>query len=136
TPQTTSSPFSPGTMTSIHVCGFCQRNSFTVPVRVTCLVRSKAAGEWWATSGETNPQARATNTAARIRRRPQRPLPVRDPAAAELLVVMFGSHGTIPLFMSRLFMSGPSGESGAARHESGDYGVARSRLQVTGGHTR
>ena len=34
-----------GTLISIQVCGFCQRNSLTVPTRITSLVRSNAAGE-------------------------------------------------------------------------------------------
>src|SRR4029450_11217465 len=53
TPHRTSFPFSSGTITSIQVCGFCQRNSLTVPTSFTSLVRSNAAGEWCAPTDTT-----------------------------------------------------------------------------------
>ena len=46
--------------TSIQVCGFCQRNSLTVPTSFTSFVRSNAAGEWCATTGVVNAHAHAS----------------------------------------------------------------------------
>ena len=51
TDQVTVPPFSFGTSTSIQECGLAHRNSLTVPLTVTDLVRSMPAAEWCADSG-------------------------------------------------------------------------------------
>src|SRR5690242_3708922 len=63
--QCLTSPFWPGTSTSMNTCGLVHSNRVTVPVMVVLFTESNIANEWWA---ENDPLV-STRTAATQSRR-------------------------------------------------------------------